>query len=294
MIVPSRSETPPRSSCRSTTRLVAGDLADACGAGPCRAARVGACTWRPTCHDCGWRVWEACAAAERRRPAGPQNFLEVDIDLHLQFYDGGIVTRSPRAIRTPGCSWAKHLAGIYRQRYGTQAALTMKRARRRRRPRSTRSSRAIEERFAHRCSASSASPDDEFWRNYVLLQVFDRLSLWLCKGDPAGTGAMQILLPDDGELAVVPTAGGCCAPAVSARDGAGEGAGAGAGGAAGRLRERRRRRGGRALGARRAARVLDQRGVRAAPTRSGPARVSCSDARISISAVVAGGSGGSP
>ena len=30
--------------------------------------------------------------------------------------------------------------------------------------------------------------DEEFWRNYVLLQVFDRLSLWFCKGDPAGTG----------------------------------------------------------------------------------------------------------
>jgi len=45
-------------------------------------------------------------------------------------------------------------------------------------------------------------PDDEFWRNYVLLQVFDRLSLGLCKGDPAGTGSMQIVLPGDAELAV--------------------------------------------------------------------------------------------
>ena len=42
----------------------------------------------------------------------------------------------------------------------------------------------------------------------MLLQVFDRLSLWLCKGDPAGTGAMDIALPD-GRLIVTPTDGGC-------------------------------------------------------------------------------------
>ena len=98
----------------------------------------------------------------------------------------------------------KHLAGIYRQRYGTQAALTMKRA-------PDAQSKVdefvarVEERFLT-LQRELGVPDEEFWRNYVLLQVFDRLSLWLCKGDPAGTGRMQIVLPDDGELAVVPTA----------------------------------------------------------------------------------------
>ena len=60
-----------------------------------------------------------------------------------------------------------------------------------------------------RIDVPSALSDAEFWRNYVLLQVFDRLSLWLCKGDPAGTGAMRIALPDGGELAVTPTEAGC-------------------------------------------------------------------------------------
>ena len=66
----------------------------------------------------------------------------------------------------------------------------------------------IETRFLALQSKLGVS-DDEFWRNYMLLQVFDRLSLWLCKGDPAGTGAMQIALPDGGELSVIPTAEGC-------------------------------------------------------------------------------------
>lgn len=158
-----------------------------------------------TYHDCGWRVWEASPRmnAETGRP---QNFLEVDIDLHLQFYELGIMEvteRDPYA----GMLVGKHLAGIYRQRYGTQAALTMKRA-----PdaqfKVDEFVARIEERFLT-LQRELGVPDDEFWRNYVLLQVFDRLSLWLCKGDPAGTGAMQILLPDGGELAVVPTAGGC-------------------------------------------------------------------------------------
>ena len=101
----------------------------------------------------------------------------------------------------------KHLAGIYRQRYGTQAALTMKRA-----PdaqyKVDEFVARIEERFLTLQRELGVS-DEEFWRNYVLLQVFDRISLWLCKGDPAGTGSMQIVLPDGGELAVVPTAAGC-------------------------------------------------------------------------------------
>ena len=41
-------------------------------------------------HDCGWRVWEASPRfdAETGRP---QNFLGVDIDLHLKFYELGIM-----------------------------------------------------------------------------------------------------------------------------------------------------------------------------------------------------------
>jgi hypothetical protein len=158
-----------------------------------------------TLHDCGWRVWEASPRMneETRRP---QNFLDVDIELHLQFYELGIAEVTERD-RYAGMLVGKHLAGIYRQRYGTQAALVMKRA-----PdlqfKVDEFVARVEERFLMLQRELGVS-DEEFWRNYVLLQVFDRLSLWLCKGDPAGTGSMQISLPDGSELAVVPTAGGC-------------------------------------------------------------------------------------
>jgi hypothetical protein len=156
-------------------------------------------------HDCGWRSWEASPRlnAETGRP---QNFLQVDIDLHLEFYEAGIAEVTARD-RYAGMLVGKHLAGIYRRRYGTQAALTLARAPDAQAKIDEFVGR-IEERFTALQRELGVS-DEEFWRNYLLLQVFDRLSLWLCKGDPAGTGSMEIVLPDDGVLAVTPTADGC-------------------------------------------------------------------------------------
>ncbi len=156
-------------------------------------------------HDVGWLSWEASPRLDAET-GRPQNFLRVDIGLHLQFYEAGIAEVTARD-RYAGMLVGKHLAGIYRQRYGTQAALKMSRAT---------DAQAMVDEFVGRVEERFLAlqrelgvPDDEFWRNYVLLQVFDRLSLWLCKGDPAGTGSMQIVLPDDGELAVEPMDAGC-------------------------------------------------------------------------------------
>jgi len=112
----------------------------------------------------------------------------------FEFYDAGIAEVTARD-RYAGMLVGKHLAGIYRQRYGTQAALKLTRAPEAQAMIDEFVGR-VEERFLalqHELGVS----DEEFWRNYVLLQVFDRLSLWLCKGDPAGTGSMEIVLPDD-------------------------------------------------------------------------------------------------
>ena len=140
--------------------------------------------------------------------------------------------------RYAGMLVGKHLAGIYRQRYGTQAALKLTRAPEVQAKIDEFVGR-VEERFLALQRELGVS-DEEFWRNYVLLQVFDRLSLWLCKGDPAGTGSMQIALPDGGELAVTPTADGCALQPVPVRERAGDDLGAGARRAADGLRERRR------------------------------------------------------
>jgi hypothetical protein len=156
-------------------------------------------------HDCGWRSWEASPRLNAKT-GRPQNFLQVDIDLHLEFYEAGIAEVTARD-RYAGMLVGKHLAGIYRRRYGTQAALTLARAPDAQAKIDEFVGR-IEERFTALQRELGVS-DEEFWRNYLLLQVFDRLSLWLCKGDPAGTGSMEIVLPDDGVLMVTPTAEGC-------------------------------------------------------------------------------------
>jgi hypothetical protein len=156
-------------------------------------------------HDCGWRSWEASPRLDEET-GQPQNFLRVDIDLHLAFYEAGIgevTARDPYA----GMLVGKHLAGIYRRRYGTQDALQLRRAADAQAKIDEFVSR-IEARFLAQQRELGVS-DEEFWRNYVLLQVFDRLSLWLCRGDPAGTGRMEIALPGDGVLIVEPTAEGC-------------------------------------------------------------------------------------
>lgn len=156
-------------------------------------------------HDCGWRSWEASPRLDPES-GRPENFLNVEIDLHLQFYELAI-TEVTAQDRYAGMLVAKHLAGIYRRRYGTQAALQISRA-----PAAQAKVDAfvtgIEQRFGALQRELGVS-NEEFWRNYVLLQVFDRLSLWLCRGDPSGNGSMRIVLPDDGELAVTPTADGC-------------------------------------------------------------------------------------
>jgi uncharacterized protein DUF3891 len=155
-------------------------------------------------HDCGWRSWEASPRLDAET-GRPQNFLQVDVDLHLEFYEAGIAEVTARD-RYAGMLVAKHLAGIYRRRYGTQAALALARA-----PDAQAKIDEFVDRIEERFTALQHElgvSDEEFWRNYLLLQVFDRLSLWLCKGDPAGTGSMEIVLPDDGVLAVTPTADG--------------------------------------------------------------------------------------
>ncbi|HET6173363.1 MAG TPA: DUF3891 family protein [Gaiellales bacterium] len=158
-----------------------------------------------TLHDIGWSSWEAGPRVDPET-GRPQNFLSVDIRLHLEFYEAGIAEVTERD-RYAGMLVGKHLAGIYRQRYGTQAALKLTRAA---------DAQALIDEFVARVEQRFLAlqrelgvSDEEFWRNYVLLQVFDRLSLWLCKGDPAGTGSMEIVLPDDGVLTVEPTPGGC-------------------------------------------------------------------------------------
>ncbi|MBM3681012.1 MAG: DUF3891 family protein [Actinobacteria bacterium] len=184
--------------------VVSGILAEAWAAdGPDALAPRAAIVTAARLHDIGWRHWET---APRLNPdtGRPANFLDVVIDEHLRLYRLGIEeveTADPWA----GMLVSMHAAGIYTGRYGTQPALLLSRA-----P----DVQAVVDAFvaeqeAHYGGAKVALgvTDDELWRAYVLLQVFDRLSLRLCQGDPAGPGPMEIALPGERVLRVEPDAG---------------------------------------------------------------------------------------
>jgi hypothetical protein len=140
-------------------------------------------------HDDGWAVWERAPIVD----AGgkPVNFLDVDVRSHLAFYRAGIAAiteQDPYA----GLLVSMHGAGIYRQRYGRDPALGL--------------SRAAEEQelvdafvdeqeggYEARLAASGAS-DEERWRDYELLQMYDRLSLYFCMRDVDADGGEPVEL----------------------------------------------------------------------------------------------------
>ena len=175
--------------------VVSGQLADAWADGMEPRASVATAA---RLHDIGWRHWEE---APRLNPdtGRPANFLDVVIDEHLRLYRLGI--EEVEAVDPyAGMLVSMHAAGIYTGRYGTQPALLLTRA-----PAVQELVDAfIAEQEARYGAAKEALgvADDELWRNFLLLQVFDRLSLRLCLGDPAGMGPMEIVLPDDGRLTV--------------------------------------------------------------------------------------------
>jgi hypothetical protein len=122
-------------------------------------------------HDDGWAVWER---APRRDESGkPVNFLDVDVRSHLAFYRAGIAAvteHDPHA----GLLVSMHGAGIYRQRYGLDLALSLTRA-----P----EVRGEVEAFVAEQEAKFGGDPGEHRADYDLLQLYDRLSLYFCMRD---------------------------------------------------------------------------------------------------------------
>jgi hypothetical protein len=130
-------------------------------------------------HDDGWAVWEQAPGFDPARQC-PVNFLDVDISAHLAFYRAGIAAvtdQDPYA----GLLVSMHGAGIYRQRYGSDLALSLTRV--------GEAKQAVdafvteqEAAYTSRMEQVGVS-DDERWRDYYLLQIYDRLSLYFCMRD---------------------------------------------------------------------------------------------------------------
>jgi hypothetical protein len=154
-----------------------------------RGARHGSLAIAAARHDDGWAVWErAPVVGEGGKPV---NFLDVDVRSHLAFYRAciaAVTEQDPYA----GLLISMHGAGIYRQRYGRDPALGL--------------SRAAEEQelvdafvaeqesgYEARVAAVGVS-DDERWRDYELLQLYDRLSLYFCMRDVESDGGDPVEL----------------------------------------------------------------------------------------------------
>jgi hypothetical protein len=140
-------------------------------------------------HDDGWAVWERAPVVAD--DGTPVNFLDVDVRSHLAFYRAciaAVTEQDPYA----GLLVSMHGAGIYRQRYGRDTALGL--------------SRAAEEQelvdgfvaeqeggYGERVAALGVA-DDERWRDYELLQLYDRLSLYFCMRDCENGGGEAVEL----------------------------------------------------------------------------------------------------
>src|SRR5262245_49324807 len=130
-------------------------------------------------HDDGWAVWERSPRIDRET-GKPVNFLDVDVRSHLAFYRAGIAAiteEDPYA----GLLVSMHGAGIYQQRYGRDPALGLSRAA---------EVQELVDAFVAEQEASHAGraetlgvDDDQRWRDYELLQIYDRLSLYFCMRD---------------------------------------------------------------------------------------------------------------
>jgi hypothetical protein len=136
-------------------------------------------------HDNGWQEWEA---EPKVNPAThlPYQFTELPVAEHLAFYFRG-VQRVVARDRYAGLLVNMHCAGLYKQRYGIDPSLPVKHF--------APEEQQVVQQFLDRLEAQQqqlsrelretghpASYTDEgtLWANYKLLQIYDRLSLFLC------------------------------------------------------------------------------------------------------------------
>jgi hypothetical protein len=158
-------------------------------------------------HDNGWRDWEDAPKVD---PATrlPYQFTDVPTEEHLAFYRRGIDGVAVRDAHA-GLLVNLHCQGFHNQRFGTMPEMGMK-------PPPAGTESAVRTALAalqtqERVLAEQVPLDlPTLWAQYKLLQVYDRLSLYLCmpplkpttlKAVPAGPdgAAVELTLNPDGE-----------------------------------------------------------------------------------------------
>ena len=122
-------------------------------------------------HDDGWAVWEQDPRSDG--DGKPVNFLQVDVRSHLAFYRAAIAAITEQD-QYAGLLVSMHGAGIYRQRYGLDPGLGLARA------------AEVQDEvdaFVAEQEAKFGGDPGEHRRDYELLQLYDRLSLYFCMKD---------------------------------------------------------------------------------------------------------------
>ncbi len=130
-------------------------------------------------HDDGWAVWEQAPMVEPET-GRPLNFLDVGVPAHLAFYRACIAAVSEQDPYS-GLLVSMHGAGIYQQRYGRDPGLSITQAE---------AHRQLVDAFVDEQEAGYSEriartgvDEEQRWRDYELLQLYDRLSLYFCMRD---------------------------------------------------------------------------------------------------------------
>jgi len=136
-------------------------------------------------HDNGWREWDNRPTIDLAT-GRPWTFANLTYVEHARLYWRGML-RATADDPYEGLMVSMHGRGLYNQRYSTDLAL--KRVPRDRYEkvavsRIVRDSELLQKKLRRKLKASSdyrrQASDLQIWRNYCLLQVFDRLALHVC------------------------------------------------------------------------------------------------------------------
>ena len=157
-------------------------------------------------HDDGWAVWEREPTINGDGSAKPTAFLEVDVPAHLAFYRACIAAVAEQDAYA-GLLVSMHGSGIYTGRYGTQPGLGLKQAEAY--PELVKGFVTEQEARQQELIPQLGLGDDERWRNYKNLQVYDRLAIYFSMQDVEGghaetIGPLPLAGGAEGELRIEP------------------------------------------------------------------------------------------
>ena len=136
-------------------------------------------------HDDGWREWES---HPRINPAThvPYQFTELPVPEHLAFYLRGVEQVIARD-RYAGLMVSMHCEGLYNGRYGIDPSLPpaqfppdVRHLVQQSRERLEAQQRDLRRQLREAGTPATDLEEKHVWANYKLLQIFDRLSLFLC------------------------------------------------------------------------------------------------------------------